>query len=123
MGRLDHLADRAHFVYRCFDVYGEPLYIGMTHNLDQRFTHHRTQSPWFAQMAECKAIGPFVGVGARRRALAIEAALIDSVRPRHNKNLSDSARAGAARRQSTQRTWHERGVRHEPCPLCRKAAA
>ena len=41
---------RPHFVYRCFNVEGNLLYVGMTWNVDERIIAHRSNTHWFGEV-------------------------------------------------------------------------
>ena len=38
---------RPHFVYRCFDVEGKLLYVGMSENVGRRIKGHKSESGWY----------------------------------------------------------------------------
>lgn len=108
------LARRPHFVYRCFDADGVLLYIGCTVHPEQRRVEHRRSSPWFAQLASVKLVGPFVGEKARDRALAAEQALICSERPLYVLPTGEKRK----RRREERHANYER-CDFSSCGLCR----
>lgn len=103
------LDDRPHFVYRCYDAEGQVLYIGMSSCVERRFWAHRTTAPWYPELDHVKMLGPFVGVGARRRAFAAEAAAIKTAKPPFNTHRGIGQRAAWARRKEEQKRDHARG--------------
>lgn len=110
MSSVTHLADNPHFVYRAYDHEYRLLYVGVTHNLTQRFTTHRSQSPWFREMATVRLIGPFVGLNARRRAMAVESSIIRTEKPAYNANPSEvGQRVGEIRKRTVRRLHETRG--------------
>lgn len=101
--------DRPHWVYRCYSETGELLYIGCTSNLAHREANHRSSSRWYPSMATVRLTGPFVGSGARQRAMAYEAAAIASERPTHNADASAVMRQNWATRNRSRAVSHEQG--------------
>ena len=43
--------DRAHVLYRMFDVAGQLLYVGITVSVEARMTSHRGLQPWWPSVA------------------------------------------------------------------------
>jgi predicted GIY-YIG superfamily endonuclease len=73
---------RPHYVYRHYDADRQVLYIGCTHNPEQRF---RTQSKaeWWPLVADTEVIGPM----PYAEALHAETWAIRADRPPHNKHV------------------------------------
>lgn len=75
-------------VYRAYDTDGTLLYIGVTLNLKQRISAHRSKSDW------CHDDVVFVGkpAGGRGQAELLEARAIRRFRPPHNKRVTECGR-------------------------------
>lgn len=69
-----------HFVYECYDVFGQPLYVGCTSSIPKRFGAHATAAWW-----------PFVhtvkmtSYDNRDAASRAELDLIHALKPEHNR--------------------------------------
>jgi hypothetical protein len=72
--------NRPHVVYRLFNADGELLYVGMTCDVEQRFTYHRAVKPWWPDVAN----QTFEQFPDRESAEQAEVAAIRSEVPRHN---------------------------------------
>jgi excisionase family DNA binding protein len=70
-----------HLVYTAYDAEGDPLYVGMTSNLDGRLCTHRAQAPWWGDAAYIAASEPM----SREESLRAERERIHTLRPKHNK--------------------------------------
>lgn len=68
-------------VYRCYDAFGELLYIGCTENLNQRIRGHENTSPWWFSVADIR-LEHFTSAMDARRA---ERAAIRSEHPKFNR--------------------------------------
>lgn len=70
-----------HTVYRCTDVAGQLLYIGTSTDVCQRLKQHRSQMPWWPEVARVR-----VEIHRTRpAAFAAEREAIESERPMHNR--------------------------------------
>jgi predicted GIY-YIG superfamily endonuclease/DNA-binding XRE family transcriptional regulator len=82
---MKRLADREHWVYRCYDADGQLLYIGCTSDVSHRFRAHRsakseTSRTLMRRMARYSAeVYPdrASGMAAERRAIAAEHPLLN----------------------------------------------
>lgn len=73
-------------LYRCFDVHGQLLYVGVTCRYGGRMLDHQRSTPWWPQVAR-------VGTEqfpSETAALAAERVAIQSERPVHNKQWAAS---------------------------------
>lgn len=70
-----------HVLYRLFNSAGELLYIGITQDLNARFSWHAGHSPWWPEVADCRT--EFLPSRAELQAAELKA--IDVERPRYNK--------------------------------------
>lgn len=74
------MIDRPHWVYRCLDEHGKPLYVGCTCDLFGRLRFHRSNTVWAPAVAKVIAtVHP-----DRRSALAVERAEIVRLDPAWN---------------------------------------
>jgi predicted GIY-YIG superfamily endonuclease len=62
-------------VYRCYNAEGVLLYVGVTDDIRQRITHHRTNAPWFGGVSRlgCEVYTERDAAYAREGALIREA--------------------------------------------------
>lgn len=74
------LDDHRTALYRLFDAEGALLYVGITVNVEQRWTEHERAKPWWPQVAE-KRVEWFEN---RPLALTAELQAIKTERPIHN---------------------------------------
>lgn len=72
---------RGTYVYRLYDVHGNPVYFGCTKDLRGRLGEHQRSAGWWPLVAEMKFTGPFMD---RAGALAHEARVIMREGPRFN---------------------------------------
>jgi predicted GIY-YIG superfamily endonuclease len=75
-------------LYRLYDAHGDLLYIGATDNLKGRFNQHRTEKPWWGEVARKTA----AWYATRAEAFAAEDHAIACENPRHN--IRSTIRAG-----------------------------
>lgn len=70
-----------HVLYRLFNAAGELLYIGITNDLNARFSWHAGRSPWWPEVADCRT-----DFFPSREALrAAETQAIKAEQPRYNR--------------------------------------
>lgn len=67
-------------LYRVYGSQGDLLYLGITGDLDRRFTGHRGTSDWWPLMRKC-IVRTYA---CRDAAIAVEARAIRLLAPRHN---------------------------------------
>ncbi len=72
---------RDHVVYRAYDAGGYLLYIGMSSGFMRRLGQHSAEAAWWGQVARVE----IEHLPSRRAAYARETALIDRLRPLHNR--------------------------------------
>jgi predicted GIY-YIG superfamily endonuclease len=77
---LPDLYDRPTAVYRLYDATGQLLYLGITWNLEARWTSHRQKKHWWPQVVRREV----VWCVDRRAALAAEWTAITGEKPLHN---------------------------------------
>lgn len=70
-------------LYLMRDAAGEPIYVGISDNLPLRLRVHRSQSPWFHEVAEIESYP----CDSRADAEELEVCAAAAYRPRHNVNL------------------------------------
>lgn len=71
----------SHFLYKLYSSRGVLLYVGITKNLKQRMSAHRSTQPWFHMVQSKKVFSlPSFGAAADAELLAIT-----SERPKFNK--------------------------------------
>ena len=90
--RLTDATDpRPHVVYRLFDAQDDLLYVGVTHSLNERLRHHRSDfiNPW-ASLVDHWTSEPFPN---RLEARKAERALIAELSPRFNRHHKSPSRA------------------------------
>jgi hypothetical protein len=76
-------------LYRHFDNDGVLLYVGISLSAVRRLAQHRSQSPWFEEIATIRVeVYP-----SRAAALAAETRAIQTEAPRHNKKHGDTVTA------------------------------
>lgn len=75
------------FVYRFFDFDGALLYVGVTADIRQRWTEHKSSKPWWAEVIGW-TVTPYE---TRAEAELVERLAILCERPTHNKTLGDHA--------------------------------
>ncbi len=75
-----YLDDHRTALYRFFDADGALLYVGITHDIEQRWAAHERDKPWWPQVAE----RPVEWFESRRLALQAELKAIREEAPVHN---------------------------------------
>lgn len=70
-------------IYLMRDAAGDPIYVGISDNLPLRLRVHRTQSPWFHEVAAVETYP----CGSRDEAEELESCAAAAYRPRYNVNL------------------------------------
>ncbi len=80
--------------YLYSDEADHPIYVGYTSDLEVRRRLHRTQSWWWTPGLEVS----YTPYPTEAEALAAEAALIRTLRPRHNKRLNNGPSSRLAKR-------------------------
>lgn len=88
---------RIAYVYRLYDAGDELLYVGKTVNLEQRMRSHARTKAWWPDVRRVES-DEFATADL---ALAHEAFLITTLRPRHNIALSKAAPCGQPMRVMT----------------------
>lgn len=72
-------------VYRCFDAYGDLLYVGSSGNVNLRVAQHRLHAPWFSQVDRI-AVQPHetreAAFSAESEAIKAEGPVINIKRPK-----------------------------------------
>lgn len=77
------LAQREHFVYRIFDVRGNLLYVGLTHDVSKRLRDHAGTKSWWAEVDPARTlVAPYPSHADAARA---ELAAIEAEGPRCNR--------------------------------------
>lgn len=79
-GRLAALAGRT-ALYRFWDASGDLLYVGITHDVDERWANHRRNQPWWLDVARKE----YVWLESRSEAEAAERKAHRDERPRYDK--------------------------------------
>lgn len=69
------------YVYRCFDVEGRLLYVGLSNDVRNRWKQHRANSTWFDAAVRFTLTGPFTD---RTAAARYEVETIQAESPLHN---------------------------------------
>lgn len=70
-----------HCVYKIFNECGDPLYVGMAANPDERLKQHARSSPFWRD----GCYSQIEWAETRRAALNLEKATIKALRPKHNR--------------------------------------
>lgn len=90
------------YVYRASDAAGSLLYVGITHDPDQRLKSHRYKAQWWKDASRME----WLLFPNRRAALDAEREVIDTEHPSHNVTWEEIA----AKRQANKRrldAWRE----------------
>lgn len=80
--RKHHLADLRTAVYRFFDANGDLLYLGITHDLDERWKAHERNQPWWLDVARRE----FTWCDTRPEAELIEVTATAAEKPRYDRS-------------------------------------
>lgn len=80
--RMERLADIRTAVYRFFDADGQLLYLGITHDLEERWKAHERNQPWWLDVSRRE----FTWCESRADAELIEVTATAAERPRYDRS-------------------------------------